>query len=403
MVPRRPLTWATWARRGAARVNGRAKVLVVPPAGASGSVLKPGVGSAVFEVDGRAGDLGSQAGVEPPGDVGVDEVVPFIGPSELPRDQLVGTQPTGFGYSSSHYRMTRTPTSGPRAAAHPYRSPPRSAEPRRRPCSVGPGVAGVQLRTSRGVGARCLGWCKEARDVDDIVRTVLGASSGVEQGREPPFVIVDETEQLGFLSVEYPARVCDASGVKPQIVNAAQLLASEASERHYWLRNWILEHWPHIVEHAEIARSLATHAEGPDLRPLLDQLAVSGPGDQDDTSAAALLATAARAGQPWVRGLLGTLLPADAIDVDDTTRDVLGRVAVYRHRWHVTHPDPLGLAASTSTQATERAALAEALAAASIDHAEPGRTLEPQQAAHAVDRLADRRNDDLRDGYDPGL
>jgi hypothetical protein len=183
---------------------------------------------------------------------------------------------------------------------------------------------------------------------------------------------------------------------------AAELLDHALAEQGA-RRDWILEHWPHIVEHAEIVRSLDTHAEGPELRALLDQLGVSDPSDQDERSAAALLAAAARADQPWLRGLLSNRLRADATQVDDATRDLLGRVAVYRHRWHVSHRDPLGPAASTAIQATERAALAEALAAASIVHADPGEHLEPQQAAHAVDHLADRWNDDLRGGYDLGI
>jgi conjugative relaxase-like TrwC/TraI family protein len=184
--------------------------------------------------------------------------------------------------------------------------------------------------------------------------------------------------------------------------DAAQVL-DRALAAHGARRDWILEHWSHVVEHAEITRSLTAHAQGPDLRPLLDQLAVTAPSGQDSTSPEALLAAAARADLPWLRGFLGNVLPADATRVDDATRDLLGRVAAYRYRWRISHRDPLGPAASTPAQTTQRAALAEVLSAAWVRAIEPHGPVEPQLAVHAAGRPDDVTADDLRSGYDLGI
>ncbi len=196
----------------------------------------------------------------------------------------------------------------------------------------------------------------------------------------------------------------DQSGLIDRVANGQLVLDDAAQLLDHALaaqdarRDWILEHWPHIVEHAEIARSLDTHAEGPDLRCILDQLA-TGPVGQDDTSATALLTTAARADQPWLRSVLSSVLRGGTADVDDATRDLLGRIAIYRHRWHVTHRDPLGPAASAAVQATERVALAEALSATSIHPTDRGRPADSRQAAHAVARLGDLTSGDHADHH----
>ena len=60
---------------------------------------------------------------------------------------------------------------------------------------------------------------------------------------------------------------------------------------------------------------------------------------------------------------------------------LLGDVAGYRHRWEITHPDPLGVAARDPEQAAERLLLSIA-----IDHvydwAHPDRTSEMDAVDH---------------------
>jgi hypothetical protein len=132
-------------------------------------------------------------------------------------------------------------------------------------------------------------------------------------------------------------------------------LAAQDERRH-----WILKDWPHIVEHAEITRTLTTHTAGPDLGPLLDQLAVLDlAGAADDHPQ---LVAAARAAQPWLRAALSELLPPDVDHVSPPVVELLDVIANYRGRWQITHPSPLGLAATTDEQAQNRADLIHRIA-----------------------------------------
>jgi conjugative relaxase-like TrwC/TraI family protein len=98
-------------------------------------------------------------------------------------------------------------------------------------------------------------------------------------------------------------------------------------------REWILAHWPHVVEHAEISRALADGTWGPELPPLLDDLG---------SDAAPDLAEALADGNPWIETALSRLVGSRNSWVDDTTRTLLSDIAAYRHQWNVTSPDPLG-------------------------------------------------------------
>ncbi|MGE3689386.1 MAG: MobF family relaxase [Acidimicrobiia bacterium] len=120
-------------------------------------------------------------------------------------------------------------------------------------------------------------------------------------------------------------------------------------------RRWILEHWPHVVEYAEITHTLSNGLAGPDVAPLVDTLAASTPPH---------LAAAATEGESWLVTLTAGLVPTDATTIDAAAEQLLADVAGYRHRWAVTGPLPLGDAATDVDQANERALLAIA-----IDHA----------------------------------
>jgi hypothetical protein len=117
-------------------------------------------------------------------------------------------------------------------------------------------------------------------------------------------------------------------------------------------RRWILEHWPHVVEYAQITRTLTNGLVGPDVVPLIDTLV---------DSAHPHLATAATESHPWLVTLTAHLAAADASSIDSETERLLADVAGYRHRWAVTGPLPLGDAATDIDQANERAVLALAI------------------------------------------
>ncbi len=119
-------------------------------------------------------------------------------------------------------------------------------------------------------------------------------------------------------------------------------------------RRWILEHWPHVVEYAQITHTVANGLAGPDVAPLIETLA-------DSTHPH--LAAAATEGQPWLVTLTAHLVPTDTTRIDAATEQLLADVAGYRHRWAATGPLPLGDAATDIDQANERALLAIA-----IDH-----------------------------------
>ncbi len=131
-------------------------------------------------------------------------------------------------------------------------------------------------------------------------------------------------------------------------------------------RQWILEHWPHVVEYAQIVDTIDRGLAGPDLTGVLGTL--TGASNQH-------LARAASDGQPWLVTLASRLTAADQDTPTAEVAQLLGDIAGYRHRWDITHPDPLGIAARDPEQAAERMLLSLA-----IDHADhrshPDRTLE---------------------------
>jgi conjugative relaxase-like TrwC/TraI family protein len=129
-------------------------------------------------------------------------------------------------------------------------------------------------------------------------------------------------------------------------------------------RDWILQHWPHIVEYADITRTLNAGAAGSDLGPLLDQLVLLDTPGSGHTGSRSFLADAARTNQAWLRTALSRLVPPESDHVAPPIIELLGDVASYRDRWHITHPSPLGLAADTDEQARELRNITQGLQAA---------------------------------------
>lgn len=125
-------------------------------------------------------------------------------------------------------------------------------------------------------------------------------------------------------------------------------------------RRWILEHWPHVVEYAQINHTLSTGPVGPDPEPLLDQLAgASRPA----------LATAAAGREPWLLTLAAQLHPPGDSHVDQAIEQLVADIADHRARWAITERTPLGAGATDAGQAVERAALMGAIDEA-VQHAQ---------------------------------
>jgi hypothetical protein len=99
-------------------------------------------------------------------------------------------------------------------------------------------------------------------------------------------------------------------------------------------RQWILEHWPHVVEYAEIDTTLRQQTWGPDPHEAFAGI------DHDHVSES--LAAAINGDQPWLRAALVALDPDDHTPLDDDQIDWLNNVAEYRATHRITRPDPLG-------------------------------------------------------------
>lgn len=133
--------------------------------------------------------------------------------------------------------------------------------------------------------------------------------------------------------------------------DTAQLL-TEALATQGERRRWILDHWPHVVEAAEIDTVLGTGAAGVDPEHVLATLAAS-----DNP----VLAAAAAEADAWLVNLAAQLVGTDANDIEPHVEQLLDDVARYRERWQVNGPDPLGDAAVDLDQADERRLLTLAL------------------------------------------
>ena len=78
----------------------------------------------------------------------------------------------------------------------------------------------------------------------------------------------------------------------PQLLDDTAETLKTALETQHARRHWILEHWPHIVEYAEITNTLTHRLWGPDTAAILENLA---------PEPARALGSAVAAGEPWIR------------------------------------------------------------------------------------------------------
>jgi conjugative relaxase-like TrwC/TraI family protein len=122
-------------------------------------------------------------------------------------------------------------------------------------------------------------------------------------------------------------------------------------------RDWILTHWPHVVEYTQLNHTLARRDWGPELFPLLDHL---------DEHASPPLRHAIQTGESWLPITLSHLAPAGATRLDGDTSCLVEELADYRHRWHITGDHPLGPTPRQPEQARRYTTLAEQLDDAGI-------------------------------------
>ena len=108
----------------------------------------------------------------------------------------------------------------------------------------------------------------------------------------------------------------------------------QAGDTRQARQHWILEHWPHVVEYAEIDTTLRQQTWGPDPDEAfagIDHRHLSEP-----------LAAAIDSDQPWLRAALVALDPDDHTTLDDDQIDWLNNVAEHRATHRITSRDPLG-------------------------------------------------------------
>jgi hypothetical protein len=103
-------------------------------------------------------------------------------------------------------------------------------------------------------------------------------------------------------------------------------------------RDWILRHWPHVVEYHEINRTLTTRTWGPDPELLTEPLT---------RPLTPTLADAIQQREPWLRVALNHLAAADTTQLADTTVDQLEELAAYRVQYDIPADTPLDLTWAT--------------------------------------------------------
>lgn len=112
-------------------------------------------------------------------------------------------------------------------------------------------------------------------------------------------------------------------------------------------RAWILEHWPHVVEHAELCAHDAHRVAS------LDDIY-----RHHDLTGTPHLVAALERGDTWLANL--TAAHPDHCTAPQVVT-LLEQIAEHRDRWQLDGPDPLGIAATSPEQRIERQLLAIAV------------------------------------------
>ncbi|MCU1394483.1 MAG: conjugative relaxase, partial [Ilumatobacteraceae bacterium] len=163
--------------------------------------------------------------------------------------------------------------------------------------------------------------------------------------------LVSRTDELDRLLATAPADY-------RQLINELQTgqlslddttdLLTEALAHQSARQNWIIEHWPHIVEYQEANRTLATGTWGPDPQ-MLRTLPADGAG--------ASLAAAIDRDEPWLRAALCAIADRNDTGIEPDAIDWLNDVAVFRADYDLTSTQPLGAPQPLRERQAERRAL----------------------------------------------
>ena len=196
--------------------------------------------------------------------------------------------------------------------------------------------------TTQHVVARARIWL-ETHDPSPIVPTSRSRSTVELDGRRQELEAIFASapaDQRGLITQ------LRAEGTLPYD-NVNELLA-DALAAHGDRQRWILEHWPHVVEYAQ-------------LRSAIDspQVDVDGLLAELETQGRPALARAINSGEPW---LARTAPPMETTGgLAPGVLGVLGDIAEYRERWSIDDPEPLGTGAWDAEQAAERELLRSAI------------------------------------------
>jgi hypothetical protein len=114
--------------------------------------------------------------------------------------------------------------------------------------------------------------------------------------------------------------------------DTAELLTA-AGDQQDARRMWIVEHWPHVVEHQEINRTLTLGDWGPDPA-ILDTVT-------SDRSISADLRDAITQRAPWLRAALCAVATPGTLSIGSDEIDILQTIAAYRAEHNVTSAAPL--------------------------------------------------------------
>ncbi len=119
---------------------------------------------------------------------------------------------------------------------------------------------------------------------------------------------------------------------EPRLLNDTAEALTEVIEHQRDRRSWILEHWPHIVEYAEVTQTLDAGLWGPDIDTILDH------ADPDPGSA---LADAIDTDEPWISLAIGRLAPQWATELDAEATDLLHEIADHRDQSGMSGAQPI--------------------------------------------------------------
>jgi conjugative relaxase-like TrwC/TraI family protein len=135
---------------------------------------------------------------------------------------------------------------------------------------------------------------------------------------------------------------------EPRLLNDTAEALAEIVEHQRGRRDWILEHWTHIVEFAEVTQTLDAGLWGPDVETILGNI---------DPGPSSALADSLAADEPWLRLAIGRLAPQWTTELDDESASLLRDIADYRLRTGARGSDPIDDEPISADTDDERAAL----------------------------------------------